>query len=175
MNLIIGKDLTVDSRTIADGCGIKHKNAIELLDTHLVEIETQLGVVPFKTEKPLPGSKGGRPERIAYLTEDQATALVTMFRNTPIVVRFKVALAKAFGIAKRSIPRDQEELYRWAVRQVADRLMPRHAYGSQTKDGGIRVGSVGPATQPASAGSKMRRLWPVWRVKCSCNFRGDRI
>lgn len=149
MNLIIGKDLTVDSRTIAEGCGIKHKNAVELLRDHLDAIECELGRVRFETAPTNSAVKGGDGQKVAYLTEDQATALVTMFRNTPVVVRFKVALAKAFGVAKRSIPRDEKELYRWAVRQVADRLLPSHEYGSQTKSGGIRLG-LRRASYPAA-------------------------
>lgn len=151
MKLIIREDMTVDSRTIATGSGIEHKAAIQLLDNHRDAIESELGVVPFQMEKPSPGSKGGRPERVAYLTEDQATALVTMFRNTPVVVRFKVALAKAFGEAKRGkLPNlSRKELLRLALDQeerldagvsIIDRLRPTSAYGEVSRNGFPKTG-----------------------------------
>ena len=70
----------------------------------------------FETEKPLKGSKGGRPERVAYLTEDQATLLMTFSRNTPRVVDCKVALVQAFSkakqIIKEVIPAQAQEIER---------------------------------------------------------------
>jgi hypothetical protein len=54
MNLIIGKDLTVDSRTIADGCGIKHESAIRLLKEQIGPIESELGTVRFEIQPPSP-------------------------------------------------------------------------------------------------------------------------
>ena len=95
--------LVVDSRLIAQDLGIAHKNLLETLDNYRKRIETAFGVVRFETEKPLKGSKGGRPERVAYLTEDQATLLMTFSRNTPKVVGCKVALVQAFSKAKQVI------------------------------------------------------------------------
>lgn len=95
--------LVVDSHLIAQDLGIAHKNLLETLDNYLKRIETAFGVVRFETEKPLKGSKGGRPERVAYLTEDQATLLMTFSRNTPRVVDCKVALVAAFSKAKQLI------------------------------------------------------------------------
>ena len=95
--------LVIDSRLIAQDLGITHKSLLETLDNYLHRIEAAFGVVRFETEKPLKGSKGGRPERVAYLTEDQSTLLMSFSRNTPRVVDCKVALVQAFSQAKQLI------------------------------------------------------------------------
>ncbi|WP_045057041.1 Rha family transcriptional regulator [Aliterella atlantica] len=108
--------LVVDSRLIAQNLGIAHKNLLETLDNYLERIEAAFGVVRFETEKPLKGSKGGRPERVAYLTEEQATLLMTFSRNTERVVECKVALVQAFSQAKQVlkevIPAQSQEIER---------------------------------------------------------------
>lgn len=108
--------LVVDSRLIAQDLGIAHKNLLETLDNYLSRIEAAFGVVRFETEKPLKGSKGGRPERVAYLTEEQATLLMTFSRNTTRVVECKVALVQAFSQAKQVlkevIPAQSQEIER---------------------------------------------------------------
>ncbi len=111
--------LVVDSRLIAQDLGIAHKNLLETLDNYRKRIEIAFGVVRFETEKPLKNSKGGRPERVAYLTEDQATLLMTFSRNTPKVVDCKVALVQAFSKAKQVIkeviPTQVQEIERLKV------------------------------------------------------------
>ncbi len=108
--------LVVDSRLIAQDLGITHKSLLETLDNYLHRIEAAFGVVRFETEKPLKGSKGGRPERVAYLTEDQSTLLMSFSRNTPQVVDCKVALVQAFSqakqVIKQAIPAQNAEIER---------------------------------------------------------------
>lgn len=108
--------LVVDSRLVATELGIAPKNLLETLDNYLERIEAAFGVVRFETEKPLKGSKGGRPERVAYLTEEQATLLMTFSRNTARVVECKVALVQAFSQAKQVlkevIPAQAQEIER---------------------------------------------------------------
>jgi hypothetical protein len=89
---------TCPSPTIAEHCGIQHKNVLNLIETHLDDIEGAFGPIAFETRKGSPLQQGGfaKATRIAYLTEQQATFLITLFRNTPVVVRFKLALTKAF-------------------------------------------------------------------------------
>ena len=108
--------LVVDSRLITQDLGIAHKNLLETLDNYLSRIEGAFGVVRFETEKPLKGSRGGRPERVAYLTEEQATLLMTFSRNTSRVVDCKVALVQAFSqarqVLKEVIPAQNQEIER---------------------------------------------------------------
>lgn len=91
----------VDSRLLAKHLGGNHANILELVTDYRADFE-QLGVVRFQTEKPMPGSKGGRPERFALLNEDQAYLLLTYRRNTAKVRAIKVQLVKAFAQARRA-------------------------------------------------------------------------
>lgn len=91
----------VDSRLLAQQLGGDHDNVVTLVTNYRSDFE-QLGVVLFQTEKPTPGSKGGRPERFALLNEDQAYLLLTYRRNTAKVRALKVQLVKAFAQARRA-------------------------------------------------------------------------
>ena len=92
--------LVVDSRLIVERLGIEHINFMETIGDYQSQIEQAFGVVRFESDKPLKGSKGGRPQRYALLTEDQATFLMTLSRNTPEVVQCKIELVVAFSKAK---------------------------------------------------------------------------
>jgi len=92
------------SIVIADALGRSHLITIRLVRQHLVTLE-QFGEVNFKS---LLNPQGSDTE-YAILNEDQATLLITMFRNTKIVIDFKVALVKAFSEAKKEIQRLSQE------------------------------------------------------------------
>lgn len=92
----------VDSRLIAKGLGIQHKNIMELIQGYQSHLEA-LGVVPFQTEKPPKGSKGGRPQNFALMNEDQSYFLVTLSNNTEQTVKLKLALVMAFKVAREAI------------------------------------------------------------------------
>lgn len=99
VNVIDGVPFTT-SEIVSEHAGIQHKNALELLEAHLNVIEDAFGTIAFETRK-----SGGRPIRFARLTEQQSAALLTLMRNTPQVVDFKVNLVKAFAEAtKTSVP-----------------------------------------------------------------------
>lgn len=96
-------NLVVDSRLIAEKLGIKHKNLLETLETYLTKIEEAFGAVAFETREFKTKQGNTSSERWAWLTEDQATLLMTFSRNTPRVVDCKVALVTAFAKAKKVI------------------------------------------------------------------------
>ena len=85
----------VDSRLIAPGLGIQHKAFMETLRKYSDELK-ELGVLPFKTAKPISSASGGRPETYALLNEDQAVFAMTLSRNTQQVVKLKLRLVMAF-------------------------------------------------------------------------------
>ena len=82
------------SEIVAEHAGIEHRAALQLLETHQESIESAFGTIAFEMRK-----SGGRPVRLARLTEQQSTALLTLMRNTPAVVAFKINLVKAFAEA----------------------------------------------------------------------------
>jgi anti-repressor protein len=66
--------LVVDSRLVADQLGIQHRSFFQkVILKYQPEIEEDWGVIRFQIAKPSLGSSGGRPERYALLSEQQAT------------------------------------------------------------------------------------------------------
>lgn len=104
-------ELVVDSRLIAQDLGIEHRSFMETIRTYEPLIEQEFGVLRFETAKPQLGTKGGRPREYALLTEDQATFLMTLSRNTPEVIRCKINLVKAFSKAKQFLKRREQVAY----------------------------------------------------------------
>lgn len=94
VTLIDGQAVTT-SLAIADGAGVQHESVLRLLDNNLSDFEefgrgVRFEIGPFET------AGGTQNRRYAVLTEEQATLLLTFMRNSDAVVRFKVALVKAF-------------------------------------------------------------------------------
>jgi phage regulator Rha-like protein len=88
----------IDSRLMARGFGNKHKAVMALIDRYADRLK-ELGILPFKKEV----IKGrGQPEGYALMNEDQAYLLLSLSRNTEVVVGLKVKLVKAFGEARRA-------------------------------------------------------------------------
>lgn len=110
------------SLAIASGVELQHKNVLELIYKHIDSLsefgEVGTSIVPAgesseydsansafhkaadgigqRIETRNSRSTRGRPTEVVYLNEQQATFLVTLMRNSEIVVRFKVALVRAF-------------------------------------------------------------------------------
>lgn len=131
------------SLAISEGVGLDHKIVIRLVRKYKTDFE-EFGRVnfqssPFKTE-------GGIQQReIAELNEDQATYLITLFKNTETVRAFKIKLVKAFRKALKALERlrkqtsepdwklvrDETKLgYKWMTEALQE---TRAAIGKQTK------------------------------------------
>lgn len=98
-----GEVLVVDSRLVAESLGIEHRALMQSLKNYEAQVEQAFGVVTFEMSKPPVGSQGGRPEKFAWLTEEQATFLMTLSRNTEQVVNCKANLVKAFVEARNAL------------------------------------------------------------------------
>jgi phage regulator Rha-like protein len=141
--LTIREDLTVDLRTIAEGFGIDRRSAMRLLRKYQKDIEEVAGTVRFEITPSKARGAGGDGEKIAYLTEDQATAFATLCQNTAPVVRFKMILVKAFTEARnrlRTIEPTQEQIDRYVANKLLTHTRPSCDYGSLTRDGRKRIG-----------------------------------
>lgn len=91
---IVRNEVVTNSLVIAERTDNQHKSVIRLINEH-TEIFARWGAVRFsdlKSTNPL----GGRPTRVAYLNEQQATFLVTLLRNNVIVLDFKAELVDQF-------------------------------------------------------------------------------
>ena len=110
--------IVVDSRLIAAQLGIQHKNFLGTIEKYNPKMASnpEMGPAAFETRlvKRLQG--GTYEERWAWLTELQATFVMTLSRNTEQVVNCKLALAIAFEkakqIIKEVIPAQSQEIER---------------------------------------------------------------
>jgi len=85
-------DVFTDSLVIAKGTGVAHRKIKESIRKHKNKLK-EFGRLsaPYQAE-----SSGGRPEEYYLLNEAQATFLVTLLKNTDVVVNFKAELVKQF-------------------------------------------------------------------------------
>ena len=86
---------SVSHTIIAQNTNNEARSVRLLIENHLNDFE-EFGVLSFEMTKPLNTDLGGRPSKIYYLNEPQATLLLTYLQNTPIVREFKKALVKEF-------------------------------------------------------------------------------
>ena len=91
----------IDSRLLAVSLGNKHKAVLTLLDRylHIFKSHSQL---TFKKEVGSRKQGGGNAERYALLNENQAYFLLSLSRNTEIVVALKSRLITAFSAARKA-------------------------------------------------------------------------
>ena len=125
--------LVVDSRLIAQELGIQHENFMETIKKYQAETEQAFGSIRFET-----GVKkkavGATTEKFVFLTEDQATFLMTLSRNTPDVVRCKVMLVSQFSNAKKLL-QDQgyyriphTSVYIRRIENIRDHIIADHLW-----------------------------------------------
>jgi hypothetical protein len=91
-----GKKAYTTTLIIAEGCEIEHRSVMRLLQRHS-NTETLSGFEIHKV------SRGGRPVEYATLDEKQTTFLITLMRNSDVVVAFKERLTNAFFEQRRII------------------------------------------------------------------------
>lgn len=120
---IRGQTALTTSLAVAEGCDISHQSALRLVRKYRRQFE-ELGFLGFQIQEKR-GTQGA-PTEYAELNEDQATFLITLFRNTPVVVQFKLRLIKAFRQALNEIHRLYADPPRRALRvekRAAERPM----------------------------------------------------
>jgi len=98
-----GKEVFTDSLVISEGTGIRHDKLKESIRKNQKSIE-RFG----KLSTSYGGeSTGGRRAEIYQLNEEQATFLITLLKNTEIVINFKVELVKQFYAMRRLLQEQQ--------------------------------------------------------------------
>lgn len=85
---------TTTSIIIAGGINRPHAGVIKLVRRYRPDLEV-FGGVRFEIQ-PFETCGGVQKKEIAILNERQATFLLTLMRNTPVVLEFKKELVKAF-------------------------------------------------------------------------------
>lgn len=97
-------DIFTNSKVIAEGTENQHKNVKELIEKYQNDIEDFGTLSVLNVE-----STGGRPERIYYLNEEQATFVITLLRNSKVVVQFKKELVRQFYAMRRFLIEKQSK------------------------------------------------------------------
>ena len=111
MDLVfLGKkeELYTTSEVIAENAEVQHHAVQQLIMKYGKDFE-EFGIIAFEMRKPPAGSKGGRPETIYRLTEEQATLLMTYLKNTERVRAFKKELVRQFYAMRKILWRQQFE------------------------------------------------------------------
>lgn len=83
------------SLAIAEGVEMTHHSVLVLIRKHAEHL-AKFGPCEFQIHVVDRPQGGGSNREVFFLNEQQATLLITFMRNSPIVIRFKVALVKAF-------------------------------------------------------------------------------
>ena len=85
-----GNDVFTNSKVIADGTNNQHESVVAIIRKYEKDI-LDFGNIDFSDLK---SGKRGQPERVYYLNEEQATFVITLLRNSKIVVKFKKELVR---------------------------------------------------------------------------------
>ena len=90
--ILKGNDVFTDSLVISQGTGVRHDKVKRSIEKYQKQLQV-LGILstPYQVE-----STGGRPIEVYLLNEQQATFLITLMKNTEVVVAFKLKLVQEF-------------------------------------------------------------------------------
>lgn len=99
-------DVFTNSKVISEGTGNQHKNVKELIAKYQKDIG-DFGTLSVSNVE----STGGRPEQIYYLNEEQATFVITLLRNSKVVVKFKKDLVRQFYAMRKFLIEKQSKLW----------------------------------------------------------------
>ena len=94
------------SEVIAERAEVKHHAVQQMIQTYEKRLRS-FGILAFEMRKPPEGSKGGRPKKVYHLNEQQATFLMTLLKNTDVVVAFKEELVRQFFAMRQELYRCQ--------------------------------------------------------------------
>lgn len=97
-------DAFTTSRTIAEGTKIEHRKVKDAIRKHQKAFESFGVLASYQAETP--NNKAGGRKAVDYLlNEQQAAFLLTLLKNTPVVVEFKRCLVRGFFEARQELSR----------------------------------------------------------------------
>ena len=128
------------SEIIAAGTGMNHRRVRDAIRKYQKELKSFGKVGAYQTT--FPGSRTGQTIPGYILNEQQATFLLTLLKNTPVVVEFKKELVQQFFVMRDELARRRElrAAGKPIRRGLTDALrdsgeverMEGHAYGTYT-------------------------------------------
>ena len=108
-NLVVlkGNEVFTNSLIIAEGTGVEHRKLKATIRKYKDKLE-RFGKLsaPYQAE-----STGGRPEEYYQFNEEQATFLITLLKNTDVVVEFKMKLVSEFYKMRKFILEKQSKAW----------------------------------------------------------------
>jgi phage regulator Rha-like protein len=107
--LLKNDDAFTTSLIIAEGTGNEHKSVRRIIDNYKNDFK-EFGMIQFSDFKSL-NSERGRPQKIYFLNEQQASLLVTYLDNTPVVRQFKKELVHQFYTMRRLLLERQTQTW----------------------------------------------------------------
>lgn len=129
--------LVVSSEQIAEGTENQHKNVLQLIRQYRADLE-EFGRVESQT-RPFETSGGTQSREVFYLSEPQATLILTYMRNMERIREFKKALVRAFYAMQAQPLSEIEVAKRWvaalegkkAAEEKVRELAPKAEYVDQ--------------------------------------------
>jgi len=107
---LIGTEPLASTLALAQGLHLTHAAVIKLVRKHRSSME-RFGPLRFEIRPRLQGQHGGGDTELALLNEHQATLLISMMRNTPIVIECKVRLVEEFFRMRDALQTQQQGLW----------------------------------------------------------------
>lgn len=110
-------EVFTNSKVIADGTNNQHESVAAIIQKYWKDIGDfgKIEISDLKSGNP----KGGRPEKVYYLNEEQATFLITLLRNSKVVVKFKKELVRQFYAMRKFLVEKQSKL--WNDTRIANK------------------------------------------------------
>ncbi len=96
-------ELRVSTFNIFNDLGYnEHRFIKRIISSNKQEFES-FGFLPLERQKPIAGSRGGRPDESYFLNENQFILLVMFCKNNPKTVSLKVKITKQFSDMKKAL------------------------------------------------------------------------
>ena len=118
--LVRGNEIFTTSLAISEGVKIEHDNVVKLIKRYsYIDILSVFETRDHKTK--------GRPLSVIYLTELQATFLITLMKNSEKVIEFKSSLTKAFFKQRKILQQilTQQHNADWLLHRNDTKIMRR--------------------------------------------------
>lgn len=105
------EDVFTNSKVIAEGTENRHHAIQQIINKYSSDIE-EFGTLSFEMRVlPHEKYKGSTREKIYFLNEEQATFVITLLRNSKVVVMFKKELIQQFYAMRRFLIEKQSKLW----------------------------------------------------------------
>lgn len=104
-------DVFTNSKVIAEGTENKHEAVQKIISKYADDI-LDFGALRFEMRVlKHQNYKGSTREKVYYLNEEQATFVITLLRNSKVVVKFKKELVRQFFAMRKFLIEKQSELW----------------------------------------------------------------